>query len=114
MAAPATENARKPRMIQSAALIIGNPEQLGNPNTDPDYDPEYGLSPRRLNLQLASRQLAVCLEVLFARPPRNVLGEGRRGRLFVPANFFEVIAHILLVIRILHLAREITVGRPEA
>src|SRR6202142_410649 len=71
-------------------------------------------SARGLNLQLASRQLTVCPEVLFAGPQRNRLGKGRRGRLFIPANFFEVIPYILLVVRILRLARLISVGRPEA
>src|SRR6266404_7702508 len=71
-------------------------------------------SARGLNLQLASPQLTVCPEVLFASPQRNLLGEGWRGRLFVPANFFEVIPYILLIVGILRLARLIGVGRPEA
>src|SRR5208337_4220891 len=68
----------------------------------------------RLNLQLASRQLTIRLDILFTCPPRNFLGEGGGGRLFVPANFFEVIPYILLVVGILRLARLIGVGRPEA
>src|SRR6266403_4167546 len=71
-------------------------------------------SARGLNLQLASPQLTVCTEVLFASPQRNLLGEGWRGRLFVPANFFEVIPYILLIVGILRLARLVGVGRPEA
>src|SRR5271157_3017707 len=62
-------------------------------------------SARGLNLQLASRQLTVCLEVLFACPQRNFLGEGWRGRLLVPANFFKVVPYILLIVGILRLAR---------
>ena len=69
---------------------------------------------RGLNLQLASCQLTIRPEVLFACPPRDFLGKGGRGRLFVPANFFEVIPHILLIVGILRLARLIGVGRPEA
>src|SRR6266481_5244591 len=68
----------------------------------------------RLDLQLASRQLTIRPEVLFACPPRNILGEGGCGRLFVPANFFEVIPYILLIVGILRLARLVGVGRPEA
>src|ERR1700720_1885000 len=132
MAAPAAENTTKPRMIQSAVLIVIGPtlgptdsltdDSIRDPNDYLDHhssheaynQPGNDASARRLDLQLASRQLAIRLEVLFARPPRNFLGKGRRGRLFVPANFFEVIAHILLVVGILHLARLITVDRPKA
>src|ERR1035441_7449596 len=83
MAAPITENTMNARMIQSATLI--------NPTV---------MRARLLDLQLASRQLTIRPEVLFACPQRNLLWEGRRRRLFVPADFFEVVPYILLVIRI--------------
>src|SRR5450830_1048865 len=101
MAAPITENTRNPRMIQSAMLMIQDEAQRSERT-------------RGLNLQLASCQLTIRLEVLFAAAPCNFLGEGGRGRLLVPANFFEVVPYILLVVRILRLARLIGVGRPEA
>src|ERR1035441_9869367 len=98
MAATVTENSNTPRMTQSAMLIVVN----------------LRWSCCGSNLQFASRQLTVCPEVLIACPPRYFLGEGRRGRLLVPANFFEVVPYILLVVRVLRFARLIGVGWPEA
>src|SRR5437667_7418457 len=93
-AAVTTENSKNARLTQSATPMVCSER-------------------RRLNLQLVSRQLTIRFEILVAGPARNILGKGRRGRLFVPVNFFEVIPYILLVIRLLRLARFILVGRPE-
>src|ERR1017187_753188 len=112
MPAPATENTKNAMMIQSATLIVQRSafNDRFNDRRSSFNDPNA----RGLNLQLASRQLTIRPEVLFARPQRHFLRESWRGRLFVPANFFEVVPYILLVVGILRLARLITVGRPEA
>src|SRR5690349_20722205 len=84
-------------MIQSAPLMLTS----------------YSERPT-LYLQLASGELMICLEILFAGSASDLRGERRRRRLLVPANLLQIITHILLVIRFLRLARGVMIGRPEA
>src|SRR5580704_118192 len=68
----------------------------------------------KLHIQLTTGELGIRLDVLFASLSRHFRGKSGGRRLLVPANFFEVIANILLVERILRFARLVGSGRPEA
>src|ERR1019366_1509239 len=73
-AAAVTENTRNPRMIQSAMLMVQR-SSFNDRSMIRSATIEFNdTSARGLNLQLASRQLTVCPEVLFACPQRNFLG----------------------------------------
>src|SRR5215469_9174602 len=66
------------------------------------------------DIKLASRELLVSLQVLLAGLSGHLGGKGRRRGLFVPAYFFQVVANVLLIVRVLSFARLIAIGRPEA
>src|SRR5262249_36646318 len=67
-----------------------------------------------LNIQLASRQLLIRFEVLLAGLVCYLGRKRWRRWLLVPADLFEVIPDILLVVRVLCLPRLVLVGRPKS
>src|SRR5208282_1196990 len=68
----------------------------------------------KLNIQLMSSNLVIGLEILLAGPVGDLHRQGGRRRLFVPANFFQIIADILFVVGLLSASRRVFVGWPEA
>src|SRR5580692_12618107 len=114
MAAVTTFTSTKRQIIQSARVIQGSNrapagrDRIRNRVTHPT------VRHSQLDIQLASRQLEIGLEILVAGAASHVGRQSRSGWLLVPVNLFEVIANVLLVIRILRPARSVLVGGPEA
>src|SRR5690348_11737286 len=65
-------------------------------------------------VQFAAGQLPERLFILAAGSGRHVIRQRRGGRLFVPANGFQIIADVLFIERFLALPRLVLVRRPEA
>src|SRR5579862_8854817 len=66
------------------------------------------------DLDFAAGEDAVSLTVFLARLLCHFLRQRGRGRLFVPVNRLQVIAHVLFVVRELRSARLVSIGGPEA
>src|SRR5579863_7536489 len=67
-----------------------------------------------LSWKRVSRHLRVGLNVLLTRLLRHFRRERRSGRLLVPLDAFQVIAHVLLVERFLRATGTIFILRPES
>src|SRR5687767_2373021 len=64
--------------------------------------------------QLSARQAPERVEIFRARPLDHVLGQAGYGRLLVPLDRLEIVAHELLVEARLRAAGRVAVRRPEA
>src|SRR5438309_2943422 len=65
-------------------------------------------------VQFASRQQTVRVLIFFAGAGSYIVGQSRRRWLLVPADGFQIITHVLLVVRILSAPWLILLRRPEA
>src|ERR1041384_958596 len=65
------------------------------------------------HIQLTPCELAICLNILVAGPASYISRERRRGGLLIPANFLQIVPHILLIERLLGHSRFIFFGRPK-
>src|SRR5438105_7618820 len=65
-------------------------------------------------VQFASRQQTVRILIFFAGATSHLVGQRWRRRLLVPADGFQIITHVLLVVRILCVPWLILLRGPEA
>src|SRR6185437_8268721 len=66
------------------------------------------------SVEFVAGQTFVGFAILCARGADDIGGQGRRGRLLVPADPFEIIADVLLIEGWLCFAGFVRIGRPEA
>src|SRR5262249_19176811 len=93
-AANSAENMMIARMTQSRAFILSLAASIRG--------------------QLAPCQNPVRLYVLLAGLASYIVRQCRSGRLFIPLNRFQIIAHKLLIERLLGPSGLILIGRPKA
>src|SRR6266446_6542167 len=79
----------------------------------PSHDVLLSATPD-LHIQLASGEPMISLEIFIARLARHLRRKCWSWRLFVPADFLEVITNVLLVKRFLRAPGLVLVRRPEA
>src|SRR5207245_11690702 len=79
----------------------------------PSHDVLLSTAPD-LHIQLASGEPMISLEIVIARLTRHLCRKRWSWRLFVPADFLEVITNVLLVKRFLRAPGLVLVRRPEA
>src|SRR6266576_6533474 len=66
------------------------------------------------HIQLPPCKLGICFEIFFAGAARHLRGKRGSRWLLVPVNLLEVVADVLLVVRILRPSGSVLICRPEA
>src|SRR4029453_3369414 len=103
--------------FSSRSAIIAAYQSLKTPAQRRVETRALRLQPSDLNLlsfQFAAGQASKSFQIFFTRFHRDVVGQRRHRRLFVPPNGLEIVADVLLVEAWLWPAGRVAVARPEA